>query len=67
MNFPIPFAGCTRVISFPGPIELRDAVVHLAEEEAHSHNFCVAVDGYGLWCSDLAVECLENAGLLPDG
>jgi hypothetical protein len=65
----IGLGGLKWQIQFPvdgGKGRLAACVMHLMGEEHHGHHFAIVGEGYTLACSDTAIECLEDAGLLDN-
>jgi putative component of membrane protein insertase Oxa1/YidC/SpoIIIJ protein YidD len=58
-------SGCTHSVWFGSPDYARAAVLRLMV--CHPHHFAVTGEGIVVSCSELAVQCLEDAGLIVPG
>ena len=58
--------GATQGVGFP-EVDILGACVQYLIFDGHGHHFAVLDDGTSLWCSEMAIRCLVEAGLLPEG
>jgi len=59
-------SGATQGLRFPN-LDMLGACVQWLIFDGHGHHFAVVGEGTELWCSEMAVRCLVEAGLLSDG
>lgn len=60
-----PFSGCTMVVSFNvSEDDLFRRAVKTFMNCGHSHNFMVEMGATRVYCSELALTCLRNSGVL---
>ena len=58
-DFPMPFGGCEKVVSFPVPREFHWVVSWLAA--CHDHNFAAQGDGGKIYVSEMGRDCALEA------